>query len=393
MGFDIHDYDNKIKHEFDMIKASLPIDRQKLVFEFDERYSIKMGLSKARRLIILNKLKLIAQTVKKPLNELEPKDIEDFELALIKKGLSKRSQKDYRILLKQFYRWLDNEEGKRWDWIQKSFKNHKVPDKTHKPEDFMDENEAQIFLYAATTTFERALAAMFLFSGCRASEVGTLTVGSLQFVDDCVIATVFGKTGERRIKLYNPTSGYLKAWISEHPQRQNKDAPLWIYRGDHYSYNGLAKILKNLGSRAGIKKPLNPHSFRHRLYTCYQLKGAPQAIREAFFGHVHGSRMSRIYTHTSDQDVFNYLDMLHGKGERKYRDVKLELEMKQCAKCLKTYLPHEAFCSTCGVSLEKSVLQQQELVKEKEKLAERVLMLEEKLGQVLQVLQKEREKN
>ena len=381
METDIHDYDAKIATEIKLIKELCSKKNQKLIFDHDLRYSIKLGLSKARRTILLNKLKIIANKINKPLNKVTSKDIEDFELKLIKEGKSKRTQKDYRDIIKQYYRWLDNEEGQRWQWIQKNFKNHKVPLKTYKPEDFMNEEERQLFLQAAKTVLEKAVASIFLSSGCRVGEIGNMNIGAVEFSteDDNCIITVTGKTGERRIKLYNPTSGYLKNLLKENPYRSDPDKPFWLgNQGKRISYNGLKKILKRIGTRAGIKKPLNPHSFRHMLYTLHQLRGTPQAIREKIFGHVHGSNMAKIYTHASDQEVFNVLDEMHGTPNmvRKNRNIRLEVQMKQCSKCLKTHLPDKSFCDECGISLEKSVLEEQERYKAKAEMADRIVKLE-----------------
>lgn len=387
MKIDIHDYETQIKKEIQAIKEKLPKQNQKLILDYDLRYSQKLGLSNARRLILLNKLKLVCLKANKNLDKLTVEDIENLELRLIKDGLSKRSQKDFRSIIKQFYKWLDDEEGERWKWIKKNFQNHKVPPKTHRPEDFMDEEERQIFLQSAQTIFEKAIASIFLTSGCRAGEVGNMTVGSIQFLPEekSAIIEVSGKTGERRIKLFEPTSSYLKAWVQQHPLRHDPQAPLWLNSvGQPYTYDGIAKILKRIGSRGGIKKPLNPHSFRHMIYTLFQLKGVPQAVREKYFGHVHGSPMAKIYTHASDQEVFNVLDELHGKA-RKTRDIRLEVKMKQCAKCLKTFLPDKSFCDECGLTLEKSVLEEQEARKTKEELVARVVELENALKETVEL--------
>lgn len=102
-------------------------------------------------------------------------------------------------------------------------------------------------------------------------------MGSVEHVAPNLKIHVDGKTGKRPIMLVNAVP-LLAAWMGYHPLRDRADAPLWISTGTrrngktHFertgelhslSGNSVYDILRKLGERAGVKKRVNPHAFRH----------------------------------------------------------------------------------------------------------------------------------
>jgi len=56
-------------------------------------------------------------------------------------------------------------------------------------------------------------------------------------------------------------------------------------------YKSFANILKDLAKKAGIKKKVNPHNFRHSRAT--HLAGKlPEAVMKEFFGWAQSSKMA-----------------------------------------------------------------------------------------------------
>ncbi|WP_305065022.1 tyrosine-type recombinase/integrase [Methanococcoides sp.] len=59
-------------------------------------------------------------------------------------------------------------------------------------------------------------------------------------------------------------------------QKNEPDAPLWVTLDNNIqamSYKSIRVNFKNISKRASIKKPVNPHSFRHLAVTNWILDG------------------------------------------------------------------------------------------------------------------------
>jgi site-specific recombinase XerD len=78
---------------------------------------------------------------------------------------------------------------------------------------------------------------------------------------------VDGKTGMRRVRIIF-SSPYLATWLENHPFRDNPEAFVWIGIGTvdrnvHLQYGAIRMHLKRIAEKAGIKKRIHPHLFRH----------------------------------------------------------------------------------------------------------------------------------
>ncbi|MEI7961465.1 MAG: tyrosine-type recombinase/integrase [archaeon] len=351
---DIHNYSERFISDFNHIKE-MPEEQKKPIIEYHERYALKKRLTIPRQLKILNTLKLITQRCGKPISELNSHDIEQLEISLAKEGKRASTIQDYDIVIKQFFKFWDNEKGARWEWIKKNvrtgLKSKEL--KNYSPDDFMTIEERTAFLNSAISPIDRAFVSLLLSSGCRIGEIGNMKIKDIDFSEDgSAILSVNGKTGFRELKLFEPTTIYLKNYLEIHPLKHEPEAPVWLsYQGKQMTYNALRDKLLRIGKRAGIKRWINPHSFRHMRYTDFQLKGVPQAIIELHFGHAHGSKMSQRYTHAKFSQAHEYMDSIYGKVKKKEK--KTEIEMIYCSKCFKAFPPTSAFCDVCQISLDK----------------------------------------
>ena len=79
------------------------------------------------------------------------------------------------------------------------------------------------------------------------------------------------------------------------------------------TYNGARGILIRLASRAGIKKRVNPHGFRHARATNLA-DHLTEAQMNEYLGWVQSPKMTSIYVHLSGRDVDKALLKLHGGG-------------------------------------------------------------------------------
>lgn len=83
---------------------------------------------------------------------------------------------------------------------------------------------------------------------------------------------------------------YFSAWISDHPVREGPESPFWIQltgkkRLKAKEYKDVQWQLKKIAKRAGIKRRIYPHLFRHTR-AIRLLAGVPETIGAKYMGRV-----------------------------------------------------------------------------------------------------------
>ena len=114
------------------------------------------------------------------------------------------------------------------------------------------------------------------------------------------------KTDARRIRVFDSVD-YLKAWLNEHPFREDRNAALWFTMSHRAPFarltaNALLTWTYRAGKRAGLKKDTNPHIWRHSAATERAKLGWNEAQMRAFFGWTRNSDMPSVYTHLAGLD-------------------------------------------------------------------------------------------
>lgn len=273
------------------------------------------------------------------------------------------SKRDFKLILRMFLLWL----GKDAAWI-------KIPSPRNdvQPEDMLSPDEVNALIDAALSLRDKAFIATLYEGGFRIAELATARVKDVTFDGQGAIMHVRGKTGLRRVRLVTSTP-HLAQYLNAHPLRDNRDAPLWVYsdRPDTgLQYQAIRTQLNKIAARAGIKKRVNPHNFRHSRATFLASK-LTEAQLEQYLGWEHGSDMPRIYVHMSGRDVDSAILEIHGMGDTKKKE---EPTVKKCPFCAAINTADGKLCHLCKRPLEitaEGVLTLEEEVKElREKMAE-----------------------
>jgi len=203
----------------------------------------------------------------------------------------------------------------------------------------------------------------------------TMKVGSVTFDQYGAVIVVRGKKGERRIRLVG-SAPYLAAWLDVHPARSNRDAPLWVNigttnHGEAFGYNAARKLLRELAERAGVKKRVNPYSFRHSQAT-YMANFLTEAQMSEYFGWKQGSKMPSVYVRLSGRDIDNRLLELHGLKAK--TNERLEQTIKPCPRCQTSNPSASMFCNGCGSALDlTAALETDERIRRAEEVMETLL--------------------
>jgi hypothetical protein len=123
----------------------------------------------------------------------------------------------------------------------------------------------------------------------------------------------------------------------------------------------VQKQLRIIAKRAGIKKRVNPHSFRHFAITNWILDGLNEQEIKHRAGWARGSNMMfEIYANFTDQDIN---DRIYEKYGLKKDEIRVTL--KQCPRCNNILRPTDKFCSQCSLVLDRDTydaMQEQEKI-------------------------------
>jgi len=166
---------------------------------------------------------------------------------------------------------------------------------------------------------------------------------------------VTGKTGDRRVRIISSAPA-LTAWLEHYEGASDPEAFLWPPRsnnnhGTHYPavHASVCKTLEVLGAKAGVKKRVYPHLFRHSRATALANKLTEAQMKE-YFGWTQSSGMASVYVHLSGRDVDNAL--LELQGFRKRKDEREEkMKVVYCKRCHEQNSPSTKFCVRCGSPL------------------------------------------
>ena len=150
--------------------------------------------------------------------------------------------------------------------------------------------------------------------GLRVSEVVNLKISQLYL--DLGFIRVLGKGDkERLIPIGSSAIKYISIYkndIRVHltPKKGNEDVLFLNNRGSKLSRVMIFYIIKDLALKAGIKKTVSPHTFRHSFATHLVEGGADLRAVQEMLGHA-SITTTEIYTHLDREFLRKTLEQFH----------------------------------------------------------------------------------
>jgi len=388
---DVYNIDERHKKAIEKIRNSPDIsDENKIAILEFQNQCFSEGMSQSRIIKYLHTLHRLALMLGKDFRDAEKRDI----LEIVRKietnsAYSEWTKHDYKVMLKRFYKWLrqGEEHPEEVKWIKTTVKNngHKLP------EEMLSEEEIEKIVKFASHPRDKAFVAVLYETGCRIGELLTLSLKHIQPDRYGSKIIVNGKTGMRSIRVI-ASSPYLLSWINIHPQKDDPNSPVWIelrrkkdsiQKGiDHKNANIL---LKRLAKRAGIKKRVYPHLFRHSRAT-HLAKYLTEAQMKEYFGWTQGSEMAGIYVHLSGRDVDDALLKVYGLKKEEPEKEKGVLKPKKCPRCGELNPADGRFCTKCSLVLDvETAVELDKKIKESIPIVDslKILLSNEKVQKIL----------
>lgn len=163
---------------------------------------------------------------------------------------------------------------------------------------------------------DRAMLELAYGAGLRVSEWISLAVKDVQL--DELVVRVFGKGGkERLVPIGRPAAGAVAVYLRElrpRLERGKGEGRLFLNaRGGPLSRMGAWTILRKYVERAGIEKPVTPHTLRHSFATHLLEGGADLRAVQEMLGHADIST-TQIYTHVDREHLRQVHRQFHPRG-------------------------------------------------------------------------------
>jgi len=354
-------------------------------------YSLSSGVGEHRILRYISTFKAMENFLSKPFVDWEREDVIKFVEHLKKNNYSEWSIYTIKSILKKFFKWLRGYEQGYPDevsWIKLSnSKSNKLPE-------VLTQEEIKKLIDACDNIRDRALISVLYESGARIGEILNMKVGDIYFDEYGCVVIVSGKTGMRRIRLVS-SAPLIGQYLEQHPFKDNPKYPFWLTITTNrkfypLGYGAIRKILKKIAERAGIKKRLYPHLFRHTRAT-HLAKMLTESQLKELFGWTQSSKMASTYVHLSGRDVDNAILEIYGLKKKAEEGEKIV----KCPRCGEINEIGAKTCWKCGFILDPEFAKRIEEQKKKEedfvyrvikKLIEQDPTIRKRIYQIIQEL-------
>jgi len=329
----------------------------------------------------------------KTFKEATRNDIQEF-IMLVRNRNDGKFNDSYKAHLLDFYRYVydmfGSEQPRTYpdvvSWLYT--KRKKINDRLAK--EIIPDSDIQSMLKVTANQEERCIISVLRDSSARVGELVNCniedaiinSIGNANGKYEHQIAQIKlkGKTGERINQLFWSVPD-LRLWLMQHPLRDNPKAPLFISAhpsryGQRLTPAGINKMLHRVSNRAGVKKHIHAHKFRHTNITKMASVLSESELKiHAGWGAC--SKMAEVYIHLTSNDVNKKI--LRSMGieleEEKGAPENL-LQVKVCPNNICSFEnPSEAkFCLQCGYPLSmKTAIELKKLKEDEEQLQQEIM--------------------
>lgn len=166
---------------------------------------------------------------------------------------------------------------------------------------------------------ERNKAILEILYGCglRVSELINLSISNLHLNEGIILVT--GKGNKQRLvplgdQAKKQVITYLKHFRNQITAKKGDDDILFLNRrGGRLSRQMIFYIVKGSVEKAGVRKNISPHSFRHSYATHMVQNGADLRVVQELLGHV-SITTTEIYTHLNREDLRDAILNFHPRN-------------------------------------------------------------------------------
>lgn len=292
---------------------------EEIISEYQSHLKLEKNLSDNSIEAYLRDIKKLIDFSDQPPLKIQQNQIEEFIYQFAKLDYSPRTQARLISSLKSFFNYLQWEElrdDNPSELIETPKMGMKLPDVLSETE--IDLIIEQIDLSEAEGERNRAIIETLYGCGLRVSELIELKLSHLFFDENYIL--IIGKGNKQRlVPISNHTIKYINIYKDQvriHQNIQNgfEDHLFLNRRGRSLSRVMIFTIVKQLTEKAGIKKNVSPHTFRHCFATHLLKNGADLRSIQMMLGHESIST-TEIYTHLDDSMLRETILKFHPRNQ------------------------------------------------------------------------------
>ena len=248
-----------------------------------------------------------------PINIAEDR-LQEF-IYFVAKTMNPRSQSRIISGLKSFFNYLIFEDYRKTNPLELI----EAPKVGRKLPDTLSQEEINLLILTVDLSSpqgerNRAMLETLYSCGLRASELTDLKISSLYFDEGFI--QVSGKGNKQRFVPIAPqTQKYIKIYLKEVRVHENikpeaTDTLFLNRRGGKLTRAMIFTIIKQLAEKAGIKKTISPHTFRHSFATHLLENGADLRAIQQMLGH-ESITTTEIYMHLDRSHLVEVIHKFH----------------------------------------------------------------------------------
>ncbi len=294
---------------------------QETLLEFQTYLKLEKSLSPNTIESYLRDLKKLEVFSENPPLKVSSSDLDEFLYQYAKENFAPRSQARLISSVKSFFNYLQWEEWRAdnpAELLETPKLGMKLPDTLSEKE--IDQLIAQIDLSLPEGERNRAILETLYGCGLRVSELTELKLSDLFFEENFI--RVIGKGNKQRLI---PISNYTIKFINIYRNEIRVHIPIQKGFEDYLFLNRRGKkltrvmiftIIKQLTEKAGIRKKISPHTFRHSFATHLLKNGADLRSIQMMLGH-ESITTTEIYTHLDDTMIREAVLKYHPRNSEK----------------------------------------------------------------------------
>ena len=218
--------------------------------------------------------------------------------------------------------------------------------------------EFQALLNASTNARIQAVLAVLYDSALRLGELLGLRIRDVEFYEKHALLRVDGKTGERTVPIIKSLP-YLRAWLQIHPD-SSPDNPLFahIREGEltNIQSGSVQANFQYLSKKAGIKRRIHPHMFRHTRLTELAKLGLGEYQMKEFAGWTSGSNMANVYIKLAGTSHVDPVLEIGGiEVDKTKAEIESPLQTLMCPRCGNENPLSALYCYSCSFVLSEKL--------------------------------------
>jgi integrase/recombinase XerD len=289
-----------------------------LIDRFIDFYWLTTGASKNTLSAYRSDLKIFSKWLNNnSLIDVDKKQIQDYFSYRKDSNISASTQSRMLTCLHSFYQYLSDKQNLKIDPTEQL----DYPKLEKKLPIFLNVQEVERLLEAPNSKSlfgqrDRAMLELLYSCGLRVSELINLSYHNINLKDEFI--RIHGKGNkERLLPMGEIAIDYLTKYeLNSRPallKNGQSDSYFLSNRGSAMSRQNFFYIIKDYASKAGIEKPLSPHSLRHAFATHLVQKGADLRSVQLMLGHSDISS-TQLYTHIQNAQLKAQHQKHHPRG-------------------------------------------------------------------------------